>query len=688
MPRAKTERNVMRRALAPLPYLRNRHFLLFDSIVLLLTPAVALMLRLDSARAIIAFLPALAAYTLASLVLTMGVFWAFGMYHRYWRYATVDELLQIVLAVGSATGIQAVLFLTTSALPIWSDNLPRSLPIIGGLLTLVMVGGTRFSVRLAEQTLRVQPKGDRRGVLVVGAGFAGQMLIKELQISTHLGLQPVGFLDDDAHKRGVRIANLPVFGPCDRLAEVVQEQDVAEVIIAMPSASGKKVREVLELCEQAGVPAKTLPGVSAILGGKVRVSQLRTVDIEDLLRREAIDTDIAAVRDLLKDKRILITGGGGSIGSELCRQVLECGPSDIALLGHGENSIFEIHGELARAQNGRASKNGNGNGHSHATTMHAIIADVRSRERVRGVVQSFRPDIIFHAAAHKHVPLMEMNPTEAISNNVLGTRNLLDAAQEAGVEHFVMISTDKAVNPTSVMGASKRAAELLVLRAARQSGRKYVAVRFGNVLGSRGSVVPVFKRQIAAGGPVTVSHPEMRRYFMTIPEAVQLVLQASVLGQSGSVLMLDMGDPVKIVDLARDLIELSGLEVDRDIDIVYSGVRPGEKLYEELFVPGEEYQPTQHEKILLARNASSFVPDHLEQALHSLERAVEQDDEHSVRALLHGLIPEFGSESGRVSEKAAPAANAGPSSVPESLKRIVVSTSEAPRKDRVPATGQ
>ncbi len=688
MPKATTDRSVMRRALAPLPNLRNRHFLLLDTVGLLLIPGVALMLRLDSARAAVPYLGALALYTLSSLAIALGVFWAFGLYHRYWRYATVDELVQVVIAVGSATGVQAVLYLASSSLPIWPDDFPRSLPIIGGLLTLVMVGGSRFSVRLAEQTLRTKPRADARNVLVVGAGFAGQMLIKELQISSQLGLQPVGFLDDDVYKQGVRIANLPVFGQCDRLIEVVREMEVAEVIIAMPSASGKKIRELLELCEDAGVPAKTLPGFSAILDGKVRVSQLRNVDIEDLLRREAIDTDIARVRELLRGKRVLITGGGGSIGSELCRQVIQCGPSDMALFGHGENSIFEINAELSSSLNGRHSSNGHGSDYTGHTNLHAIIADVRSPERVRSVVRSFRPDIIFHAAAHKHVPLMELNPTEAVTNNVLGMRNLLDAAMESGVEHFVMISTDKAVNPTSVMGASKRAAELLLLRAARLTGHNYVAVRFGNVLGSRGSVVPIFKRQIAAGGPVTVSHPEMRRYFMTIPEAVQLVLQASVLGQSGSVLMLDMGDPVKIVDLAKDLIELSGLEVGRDIDIVFSGVRPGEKLYEELFVPGEEYQPTQHDKILLARNASSFVPDHLEEALRALERAVDRDDAHAVRGILRGLIPEYGPELERNPETTG-TAHLLPSngSVSEPLPRMAVAT-DTSNAERVSVSGQ
>jgi FlaA1/EpsC-like NDP-sugar epimerase len=324
---------------------------------------------------------------------------------------------------------------------------------------------------------------------------------------------------------------------------------------------------------------------------------------------------------------VLVTGGGGSIGSELCRQALHCAPSELIVVGHGENSVFRILNELRRL--------------GSLSSIRAVIADTRFPERVQAVFEEFRPQIVFHAAAHKHVPLMEVNPAEAISNNVSGTRHLLEAAMATGVDHFVMISTDKAVNPTSVMGASKRVAALLVHQAGRQCARPYVAVRFGNVLGSRGSVVPLFKRQIAAGGPVTVTHPEMKRFFMTIPEAVQLVLQAAVLGQGGEVFVLDMGEPVRIVDLARDLIRLSGLEVDRDIDIVFTHMRPGEKLVEELFVAGEQYRRTRHEKIFIADNASSVIPPHLETAGARMETAARHNDKSAVMGCLCRLVPEF-----------------------------------------------
>ncbi|MGB4872412.1 MAG: nucleoside-diphosphate sugar epimerase/dehydratase, partial [Candidatus Promineifilaceae bacterium] len=365
-----------------------------------------------------------------------------------------------------------------------------------------------------------------------------------------------------------------------------------------------------------------------LLDGAVSVKQLREVQIEDLLRREPVQTDVAAVQALLAGKRVLVTGGGGSIGSELCRQVWRCGPAQLILLGHGENSVFEAYHDLRRLG-------------VPADRLTALIADVRFPELIHSLLKQHRPDIIFHAAAHKHVPLMEQNPAEAITNNVLGTRNLLQAALAANVERFVMISTDKAVKPTSVMGASKRVAELMVHRTAQQSGRPYVAVRFGNVLGSRGSVVLTFQKQIAAGGPVTVTDPQMTRFFMTIPEAVQLVLQASVLGSGGEVFVLDMGEPVKIVDLARDLIELSGLEEGRDIDIVYTGLRPGEKMYEELFIPGEDYQRTRHQKIFIAANASRLVPVDLEDGLNALAVSAQRNDREAIlRGLCH-LIPEY-----------------------------------------------
>jgi FlaA1/EpsC-like NDP-sugar epimerase len=432
---------------------------------------------------------------------------------------------------------------------------------------------------------------------------------------------------------------------------LVHETDADLVLIAMPTAPGRQIREIVDICELAKVQTKIIPSMHDVLDHKVSIHHMRDVQIEDLLRRKPVQTDTSAVSELIRGKRVLVTGAGGSIGSELCRQVLRFEPAELVLLGHGENSIFAIQSELlqqvaARGYSSLAPASIEANGYGLKVDrrqayprIEAIIADIRFPNRIRAVLEKHRPDIIFHAAAHKHVPLMELNPVEAITNNVLGTRNLLEIAQSLDVERFVMVSTDKAVNPTSVMGASKRLAELLVHQAAVRSGRSYLAVRFGNVLGSRGSVVLTFKQQIAAGGPVTVTHPEMRRYFMIIPEAVQLLLQAATLGHGGEVFMLDMGEPVKILDLARDMIELSGFEVGRDIDIVFTGMRPGEKLYEELFVPGETYERTVHQKIFIACNASRFVPPYLDEWIHAVDIAAQQNDRTGITLVLRSLAP-------------------------------------------------
>jgi FlaA1/EpsC-like NDP-sugar epimerase len=631
----------VRAFLTRLGRLRNRHFFLLDACFLCLIPFAALYLRVEKPEAMAPYLPALVVYTFFALIARLLVFYLFGIYNCYWRSATVDDMVRLAGAM-----FTALLVVTPAYLIKDSENtglylLPRSLLFIDGLLVFLTVGAVRFGVRLAWQSTSRTPRASVRRALVVGAGSAGQMVVRELRASAETALLPVGFLDDDAEKQNMHILSLPVLGKREALPEVVQDHGIQQVIIAMPNVPGRIIRETLSLCEKAGVPAKTIPAMSAILEGRIRVSRLRNVEIEDLLRREPIETDIAAVRRLLRGKRVLVTGGGGSIGSELCRQVLQCEPAELVLLGHGENSVFEVHNELLDRMRRMPRPDGGDTGSFGPTTLHAVIADIRFRERMCDVFREYRPHVVFHAAAHKHVPLMEMNPAEALTNNVFGTQIILDSALAAGVEHFVMISTDKAVNPTSVMGASKRAAELLVLRAAHESGRPYVITRFGNVLGSRGSVVPIFRRQIAEGGPVTVSHPEMTRYFMTIPEAVQLVLQAAVLGQGGEVFMFDMGEPVKIVDLARDLIELSGLEVGQDIDIVFTGIRPGEKLFEELLLNAESYQPTSHEKIRIARDASRTIPSNLDSGLAAMQRAVANDDRGEVICCLRDMIPEF-----------------------------------------------
>ena len=606
--------------------LRNRYFFILDALILSLTPVAALMLRLDTIYIPKIYIVSLLAYTAVALVIRLAVFFWFGLYRRYWRYASVEELIQISMAV--FTTILMLLLLSVGARTAYSFPFPRSLPLIDGLISLLAVGGLRFSVRVIARSRHGYLSQSSRRALIVGAGDAGAMVVRELQKNPQRGLYPVGFLDDDVYKHGFRIHGVPVLGGREDIPRLIREYGIDRIIIAMPTAPGVVIREIVTVCEKVGVKTQIIPAIYELLDGTIHVNQIRDVDIEDLLRREPVQTDIAAVRELIAGRRVLVTGGGGSIGSELCRQVLRCGPSELAILGHGENSIFETYHGLNRIK-------------LDSTKITPIIADTRFPERIRLIMEQVRPYIVFHAAAHKHVPLMEMNPAEAITNNVLGTQNLLNAALAADVQHFVMISTDKAVNPTSVMGTSKRAAELLVHQAARESGRPYVAVRFGNVLGSRGSVVLTFKKQIAAGGPVTVTHPDMKRFFMTIPEAVQLMLQAAVLGKGGEVFLLDMGEPVKIVDLARDLIELSGLEEGRDIEIQFVGLRPGEKLFEELFIDGESYQRTQHEKVFIASNASSFVPDGLNAAVSALAASAQRNDADAIRRGLKSLVPEF-----------------------------------------------
>ncbi len=608
--------------------IRNRHFFFLDVALLGLAAYASFVLRLERFH-LGAFWPAFVLFGFTAVFATTFSFYRLGVYARYWRYASVDELVLLIVSVGVATLSASLFCFVTLYLlpPDWI--LPRSIPIIFFMLALGATAMPRLTVRsYVRYQYRLQGLPPGKNVLIVGAGDAGAMIAREMQRNPHLGMIPIGFVDDDPAKQGIRIQGVKVMGQRQTIPELVSRLDIRQVIIAMPTAPGQTIRQIVDICEEAHVQAKTIPGIYELLDGAVRVNQLRDVDIEDLLRREPVQTDITAVTALLQGKRVLVTGGGGSIGGELCRQICRAAPAQLILLGHGENSIFETHNELRQW-------------YGHSVDIVPLLADTRFPERLRTIFQRYRPQIVFHAAAHKHVPLMEQNPAEAITNNVIGTRHLLQVATEMGVHQFVMISTDKAVNPSSVMGASKRAAELLVHQAAAKSGRPYVAVRFGNVLGSRGSVILTFKKQIAAGGPITITHPEMTRFFMTIPEAVQLVLQAAVMGTGGELFMLDMGEPVKIMDLARDLVELSGLRLGQDIDIVFTGVRPGEKLYEELFIAGENYTHTRHEKIFVAENASRFVPADLDEMIHVLEMAAHQNDEAAITRAFRSLIPEY-----------------------------------------------
>lgn len=636
--------------------LKNRHFIIIDSIAFLITPVLALGLRLDQLFIFNVFHTyglELILVTILFLVVKLSVLYGLGFYRRCWRYASIDELTQIAMLTAAVIVLQTlVLYLLNHGFGFSARNLPRSLPVVDGILSLILVGGLRFSIRAVERVSqkRTNTHGGER-LLIVGAGSAGVSIVQKMQQSPQLGLYPIALIDDDPAKLNLHIRGLPVAGNRHQIPKVVRSLKIDRVIIAMPSVPGKIIREIVDICQSVGVRTSTLPGINEVINARVGVGieSIRDIKIEDLLRREPIQTDVQSVSRFLRGKKVLITGAGGSIGSELCRQVFKCRPAEIMLVGHGENSVFNIQQELERVLEGLRQE---GTAQGYMPRLATFIADIRFPSRLEYAFDQFRPQIIFHAAAHKHVPLMEANSPEAITNNVLGTKNLLELALRYDVGHFVMISTDKAVNPTNIMGASKRTAEMLVLQAAQKSGKSFVVVRFGNVLGSRGSVVPTFKQQIAQGGPITVTHPDIRRYFMTIPEAVQLVLQSAVIGRGGEIMMLDMGQPIKIVDLAKDLIRLSGYEVDKDIKIQFSGLRPGEKLFEELFIPGEQYEPTEHQKIIIAKNASSIIPKTLNSLVEALCEAARQNDSDFIVFLLKQLVPEYTPKSAKIEAQA------------------------------------
>ncbi len=560
-------------------------------------------------------------YILLSLSLKITMEFAFKLHKQSWRNIGVRDLTSI----GRAVITFAMLMATISFLLGDYYRIPRSIPLIDALLLLTAWGGARLAVRVfSEGSIRKLGGGRNKRVLVVGAGDAGTMIVREMLRHPEARLIPVGFLDDDPGKRNATFLGYPVFGSVDQLSSVARSQGVDEILIAIPSVQGDAIRSILETARRVKIPARIIPGIWEVLSGKVNISSIRNVEVEDLLNRDPVRLDLDAIAGYIKGKTILITGAGGSIGSEIVRQLLPFDPKQLVLVGRGENSLFQIEQELKT--------------HYDAPPFSVAVADVRNRERLERLFRRFHPEVIFHAAAHKHVPLMEANPEEAILNNVCGTANLAELSLEHGTEVFVNISTDKAVNPTSVMGASKRVAEMVVRSTAMKntSTGAFVSVRFGNVLGSRGSVIPTFKEQISRGGPVTVTHPDMTRYFMTIPEAAQLVLQAGGMRRNGSVFVLDMGEPVKIVDLARDLIRLSGLEPETDIPIAFTGIRPGEKLYEELLTAEEGTEASHFKKIFVAKN--NDLPEDFEKLLEMLYAAAKAEERDEIRTTLGKII--------------------------------------------------
>jgi FlaA1/EpsC-like NDP-sugar epimerase len=609
----------------PRPHIRNRFVLLGDIALIIVSVLGSFALRLDVSE-LPYYFPAVMLMSGISLIIKIPVYFYFGLYRRLWVYASTGELRLITAAVTTASvltsGVMAILIVTGNVFP----GMPRSALGIDWLLSLVLIGGSRFALRiLAEQSMTSRASGKIKRALIIGAGDAGALVVRELQKSSQLNLTPIGFLDDDPAKLKHSIYGVPVIGIVPDLATAIDLHHIDEVIIAIPSAPGQLVRMVNDVCRLKGIVSRTMPGIYELIGGRVSVNRLREVDITDLLRREPVRINDEAVGAALEGKRVLVTGAGGSIGRELCRQIARRNPAELVLLGHGENSIFEILLELGQDY--------------PKHLLSPVIADVRNAERLAQIFGQHKPQVVFHAAAHKHVPLMEANVVEAITNNVLGTRNVVQTALDQDVERFVLISTDKAVRPSSIYGATKRLAEMLVLDTARKGQRAFTVVRFGNVLGSRGSIIPIFKQQISSGGPVTVTHSDMYRFFMTIPEAVYLVLQAASMERGGETFVLNMGEPVRILDLAEDLIRLSGLEPHRDIEIMFSGIRPGEKLTEELWDAGTPLAKTLHPDIFRLDADASSLGLNLPQAIDSLSILSHSGDTDAIIDLLDELIP-------------------------------------------------
>lgn len=564
------------------------------------------------------------------IVLQFGALFALGVPNFSWRYVGLRDVIRILGALGASAAVLVGLRLIGPIFGGYFKFITIPVGVIAIDLTLAILGVTGIRVVrrwVSERSERRIKAGgiETKRTLLIGAGRAGVMVAKEVDQNPQMGIQVVGFVDDDPLKVGTVIQGQKVLGDSASLATIAKERKADQAIITIASASGAAIRKIVELCEKVDLPVKIIPGIYEILQGKVGITRIREVTIEDLLGREAVELDLDAIGSFLRGKRVLVTGAGGSIGSELCRQVAKFQPETLVMLEQSENVLFEIDSEFRR----------------ELPDIDAVpvIGDICDSHRVDQVFSRFRPQVVFHAAAHKHVPMMEWNPGEALKNNVFGTKKVADAADRYGVEAFVMISTDKAVNPTSVMGASKRVAEIYIKALASRSKTKFVAVRFGNVLGSAGSVIPVFKEQIRRGGPVTVTHPDMRRYFMTIPKACQLVMETATIGQGGEIFVLDMGEPVKIADLARDLIRLSGF-TEEDIRIEFTGVRPGEKLFEELSTQGENMSRTRHPKIFIGTFAE-FSPEQVTEALQLIGNVTDSSSREEVAAAIRSIVPEM-----------------------------------------------
>jgi FlaA1/EpsC-like NDP-sugar epimerase len=602
---------------------RARRFLVFFLDVVLIATAICLafLLRCDfqiPPHRMDSFLQGL----MVVMVVKPVLFVASGMYRSIWRYASLQDAYEIFKVVTFSSIISACLIIYKNG----PFAMPRSIYFLDWFLLFSLVAASRLLWRVYRET-RLMPRLHKgRRTLIVGAGAAGNLLLREIRKHPDAAYNVIGFVDDDPEKRGLRLSGVQVLGGTSHLRGLVRKHAIEEVIFAIPSCNNELMRRVIANCERTKARFKTLPGITAIVDGNVSMNQIKDVEIEDLLGRDPVLLDQTAIRNYLTDKRVLVTGAAGSIGSEICRQVARFKPAKLVLFDHAETPLFYIEKELAAA--------------FPDLRLIPIVGDVKSQERVEAVFDEFCPDVVFHAAAYKHVAMMEYNPAEAVLNNVLGSKIVADAAHKTKVRNFVMVSTDKAVNPTNVMGATKRSAEIYVQALAAKSQTKFTTVRFGNVLGSNGSVIPLFKEQIRNGGPVTVTHKDVVRYFMTIPEASQLVMQAGCIGRGGEIFVLDMGEPVRILSLAEELIRLSGFVPYKDIDIQFNGLKPGEKLFEELLIDGEGIKPTSHKKIRVMAPVETDLRT-VSRDLEELFGYARNQDIGELLKCLRRIVPEF-----------------------------------------------
>lgn len=605
----------------------NRRFLMLDVILVTISLYLALILRFDF-KIPVEYITFFKVSIIPVIIIIIICNKIFNLYDFIWKYASIDELISIIYSVS----ISNIIFILYSYLISYKllrsihYRFPFTVHIIFWLLCVIALGGTRFVYRIiAGRDGGVASSVENKKVLIVGAGDAGAMLIKEVKKHKSLNYDIIGLIDDDVSKIGQVINGIKVLGTRREIIKICDKKEIEEIFITVPSIPFQERREIYNICKKTNCKLKTLPGIYEIISGDVNISQLRDVDINDLLGRNPIKLNNDNINEYIKDKVVLVTGGGGSIGSELCRQIVRFFPKKLIILDIYENNAYDLQMELKYKY--------------PELDLEVIIASIRDFERLKEIFGRYRPYVVFHAAAHKHVPLMENNPAEAIKNNIIGTYNVVKCSHLYKVRRFVQISTDKAVNPTNIMGATKRFCEKIIQAFDRESKTEYVAVRFGNVLGSNGSVIPLFKKQIKQGGPVTVTHPDINRFFMTIPEAAQLVIQAGAMAKGGEIFVLDMGEPVKIVDLARDLIRLSGLKPDEDIKIEFTGLRPGEKLYEELLMDEVALTSTEHEKIFVEK-PMDFNIEYIEKSIEEFREVIDKDKQEMFK-LVQEKVPTY-----------------------------------------------